>query len=90
MKIKFRRFSAFWRRPEFVDDESASVTVDFVVLVAAIAGIGIAVVATVSNGVESQSTKFNDCVAIQKKLHNRKNIDYKTRMKRIRKQCGRL
>ncbi len=39
----------------FKNDESGAVTVDWVVLTAAIVGLGIAVLAAVSNGVENLS-----------------------------------
>jgi len=39
----------------FKNDESGAVTVDWVVLTAAIVGLGIAVMAAVSNGVENLS-----------------------------------
>lgn len=39
----------------FKNDEAGAVTVDWVVLTAAIVGLGIAVLATVSNGVENLS-----------------------------------
>jgi Flp pilus assembly pilin Flp len=39
----------------FFTDESGAVTVDWVVLTAAIVGLGIAVLASVSSGVEQQS-----------------------------------
>ena len=90
MKIEIRRFPGKWGRTFFVEDENAAVTVDFVVLVAAIAGIGSAVVATTWNGVEAQSDKFNDCMAIQKKLYNKNNLDYQTQLKRIQRQCAKL
>ncbi|MCB1367650.1 MAG: hypothetical protein KDK00_07800 [Rhodobacteraceae bacterium] len=90
MKIEIRRFPGKLGKTVFVEDENAAVSVDFVVLVAAIAGIGIAAVATTWNGVEAQSDKFNDCMAIHKKLHNKDNLDYQTRLKRIQRQCARL
>ncbi|GFE65412.1 Flp family type IVb pilin [Litoreibacter roseus] len=42
----------------FFADESGAVTVDWVVLTAAIVGLGIAVMASVSDGLESVSTKI--------------------------------
>ncbi len=43
----------------FKNDESGAVTVDWVVLTAAIVGLGIAVLATVSNGVQNLSGDIN-------------------------------
>lgn len=90
MKIEIRRFPGKWGKTIFVEDENAAVTVDFVVLVAAVTGIGIAAAVTTWSGVQAQSTKFTDCMAIQKKLYNKDNLDYQTQVKRIQKQCGRL
>jgi Flp pilus assembly pilin Flp len=43
----------------FVNDESGAVTVDWVVLTAAIVGLGIAVLAAVSDGVENLSSDID-------------------------------
>ncbi|MFQ5438933.1 MAG: Flp family type IVb pilin [Paracoccaceae bacterium] len=43
----------------FKNDESGAVTVDWVVLTAAIVGLGIAVLAAVSNGVENLSSDID-------------------------------
>jgi len=43
----------------FKNDESGAVTVDWVVLTAAIVGLGIAVMATVSGGVQNLSGDIN-------------------------------
>jgi len=43
----------------FKNDESGAVTVDWVVLTAAIVGLGIAVMATVSNGVQNLSSDID-------------------------------
>ncbi len=43
----------------FKNDESGAVTVDWVVLTAAIVGLGIAVLATVSGGVQNLSGDIN-------------------------------
>lgn len=45
----------FKNAKNFNSDESGAVTVDWVVLTAAIVGLGIAVLAAVSNGVENLS-----------------------------------
>ena len=44
----------------FVNDEDGAVTVDWVVLTAAIVGLGLAVMAAVSNGLESVSGAIED------------------------------
>jgi Flp pilus assembly pilin Flp len=43
----------------FLQDESGAVTVDWVVLTAAIVGLGLAVMAVVSGGVENLSTQID-------------------------------
>lgn len=44
----------------FRGDESGAVTVDWVVLTAAIVGLGIAVIATVKTGSEGLATRISD------------------------------
>ncbi len=50
----------------FKNDESGAVTVDWVVLTAAIVGLGIAVMATVSGGVANLSGDINKQLSGQK------------------------
>ncbi|MDQ7079616.1 MAG: pilus assembly protein [Paracoccaceae bacterium] len=50
----------------FKNDESGAVTVDWVVLTAAIVGLGIAVLATVSSGVQNLSGDINTQLSGQK------------------------
>ena len=50
---------------EFIQNENAAVTVDWVVLTAALVGLGLAVMAVVSGGVESLSTDVSDALAEQ-------------------------
>ncbi|MDQ7079271.1 MAG: hypothetical protein Q9M41_01230 [Paracoccaceae bacterium] len=50
----------------FKNDESGAVTVDWVVLTAAIVGLGIAVLATVSGGVQNLSGDINKQLSAQK------------------------
>ena len=49
----------------FKNDESGAVTVDWVVLTAAIVGLGIAVLATVSSGVQNLSGDINTQLSSQ-------------------------
>ena len=49
----------------FGRDESGAVTVDWVVLTAAIVGLGIAVLATVSDGVENLSGDIDTTLSTQ-------------------------
>lgn len=49
----------------FKNDESGAVTVDWVVLTAAIVGLAIAVLAAVSSGVEKLSTDISDQLTTQ-------------------------
>jgi Flp pilus assembly pilin Flp len=47
----------------FYNDESGAVTVDWVVLTAAIVGLGIAVILAVSTGVNSLGTKISSSLS---------------------------
>ena len=47
---------------EFITDENAAVTVDWVVLTAAIVGITIAVLTLISTGINNASTAIDDTV----------------------------
>lgn len=49
----------------FVADESGAVTVDWVVLTAAIVGLGIAVIAAVGTGVNTLGSRISSAVASQ-------------------------
>lgn len=44
----------------FIKDETGAVTVDWVVLTAALVGLGLAVMAVVSGGIETQSSNISD------------------------------
>lgn len=55
----------FKLKKTFVEDESGAVTVDWVVLTAAIVGIAIAVLAVIRTGVESTATKINNVLTSQ-------------------------
>ncbi len=46
----------------FISNESGAVTVDWVVLTAALVGLGLAVMAVVSGGVEDLSTDINSAL----------------------------
>jgi len=50
----------------FLADDSGAVTVDWVVLTAAIVGLGIAVLASVSTGVEEQSGDIEEKLLAQR------------------------
>ena len=47
---------------KFANDESGAVTVDWVVLTAAIVGIAFPVVALISGGIENASNGINDVI----------------------------
>ncbi len=49
----------------FVSDESGAVTVDWVVLTAAIVGLGIAVLSSVSGGTQTLANKISSNLASQ-------------------------
>ena len=52
------------RLNNFTEDESGAVTVDWVVLTAAIVGIAIAVIGLISGGVETASESINDEIVV--------------------------
>ncbi len=54
----------------FFSDESGAVTVDWVVLTAALVGLGLAVMAVVSGGVENLSTDIGQSLADTDPLEN--------------------
>jgi Flp pilus assembly pilin Flp len=54
----------------FAKSESGAVTVDWVVLTAALVGLGLAVMAVVSNGIEDLSTDISTTLAATDPLTN--------------------
>ncbi|WP_371154354.1 pilus assembly protein [Jannaschia sp. 2305UL9-9] len=49
---------------QFIHDESGAVTVDWVVLTAALVGLGLAVMGVISGGIESLSNDINDVLLV--------------------------
>jgi Flp pilus assembly pilin Flp len=54
----------------FINDESGAVTVDWVVLTAALVGLGLAVMSVVSGGIENLSTDIGQTLADTDPLRN--------------------
>jgi Flp pilus assembly pilin Flp len=54
----------------FINDESGAVTVDWVVLAAALVGLGLAVMSVVSGGIENLSTDIGQTLADTDPLAN--------------------
>ena len=54
-----------FKMKKFAKDESGAVTVDWVVLTAAIVGIAIAVIAIIRTGVEATATEINTVLTNQ-------------------------
>jgi Flp pilus assembly pilin Flp len=54
-----------FKMKNFAKDESGAVTVDWVVLTAAIVGIAIAVVAVIKGGVDATATEIADALTAQ-------------------------
>lgn len=54
-----------FKMKNFAKDESGAVTVDWVVLTAAIVGIAIAVVAVIKGGVDATATEIADALTSQ-------------------------
>jgi Flp pilus assembly pilin Flp len=53
----------FTNMKKFITDESGAVTVDWVVLTAAIVGLGIAVIVAVGPGLQTLASNISDTVA---------------------------
>ncbi len=54
-----------FKMKNFAKDESGAVTVDWVVLTAAIVGIAIAVVAVIKGGVDATATEISNALTAQ-------------------------
>lgn len=77
------------RAAQFRRSESGAVTVDFVVLMAAVVGLGTAVALTVGAGTTTQAEKMEKCLNIQSRIHQ-KDIAYSKVLKRIARRCKKL
>ena len=73
----------------FARDESGAVTVDFVILVAAVLGLAIVTLNTVGTAVSAANNDTARCLKIQKNIMKR-DLDYKTKLKRMGRRCGRI
>jgi hypothetical protein len=74
----------------FKSDTSGAVTVDFVVLTAAIVSIGVMAGSAISTGAESSTAKTEKCLTIVGKLAFKANLSAKQKQRRIERRCGRL
>lgn len=75
----------------FLTDTSGAVVTDWVVLTAAIAGIGVAVVTITNVGVERSSSNIQKCLEIQgDKWGGANGGDYGQRLESIQNECGAL
>lgn len=78
--ILFRRFKR---------DIRGAITIDFVVITAALLLFAGAVLMQVKEGADESSKDVKKCMKIQGKLLS-KDISYKKRLKRTQKRCGKL
>jgi len=76
-----------WRR--LLRSETGAVSVDWLVLTAAIVMLAFAVVSQVSGGTQELSGNVRKCVRIQAKLVA-KDIPYEKQLKRIARRCSKL
>ncbi len=80
-----RRFTAVLRR--FFADDAGAVTVDFVVITAAIVGLTIAVTASIASGADDLADAQARCMnRIAANMQN-ENLSFETKMTRMRNQC---
>jgi len=73
----------------FVQDRSGAVTVDFVILVAAGIGLAFTLASSIAYATRDASNDVARCVKIQKNITKR-DIPYKTKLKRMNRRCGRI
>ena len=74
----------------FKSDTSGAVTVDFVVITAAIVSLGVMAGAAISTAAETSTEKTENCLAIVGKLAFKEHLTAKQKQRRIGRQCGRL
>lgn len=74
----------------FRRNQSGAVTVDWVVLTAAIVGLSVAVLTSISSGTTEISEDLATCTKRVGRLMAREDLDYDVRMRRIQRQCARL
>lgn len=75
--------------PSFLRSESGATTVDWVVLSAALIGLGLAALAQVGGGVEDVSSDVRDCMKIQGTILDAE-LPYHRRLEITSKICGTL
>lgn len=73
----------------FKRDEDGAVTVDWVVLVAAVLSLAIITLNTVGTAVSAANNDTARCLKIQKNIMKR-DISYQKKLKRMARRCGRL
>ena len=74
----------------FRDDTSGATTVEFVVLTAAVIGLGIAVASSIGAGAAEASADAQKCLNnIGRKVTN-DNLSYTVALRRAARRCGRL
>ena len=73
----------------FAKDESGAITADWVVLAAAVVGLGVVVVTTVSMGTERTTARVEHCLNRIGILTGRDNVSHEGKLGRMARQCAR-
>jgi len=74
----------------FKSDTSGAVTVDFVVLTAAVVSLGVAAGAAISSGAETSTAKSEKCMTIVGKVAMKEHLTAKQKQRRIQRRCAKL
>ena len=78
----------------FRRDDAGAVTVDWIVLTAALVGLGIAVLTSVANGATEMSDDVKRCMRITGNQllrdHSASNRSWEWRLARAQRNCGRI
>lgn len=74
----------------FKSDTSGAVTVDFVVLTAAVVSLGVAAAAAISSGTETSTAKSEKCMTIVGKVAMKEHLTAKQKQRRIQRRCAKL
>jgi len=76
-------------RKAFAEDELGAVTIDFVVITAALLVLAVGGLSIVREGTSDSAGNVDRCMRIQGNLLS-KDITYKKKLKRMANRCGRL
>lgn len=77
------------KQKSLLKDSSGAVTVDFVVITAALIVLSVGALAAVRGGLDNSTDNVRRCMTIQGNLMDR-DLDYKTKLARTQRRCARL